>query len=708
MSMPLLETSLTRVAVQVTLMLVPSVLLYRMASRRGPATASWVAGASLAATVVMPVLALIPFPRIGGFEAWRQGEIQARTVSTAFWAVRNTSSEPSSESHGPDRLVELRAFLEGLEVRGIAPWSGRGRFAGAIAWVVVSGSLVGLARLMIGLWIVRTYLRRSTLVDDPRLLDSLHAVSRSIGVIRFIEVRELPDLPSAATAGWRRPLILLPSDWSSWSDGDLRAVLAHEAAHIARGDYAAGVISRLALALHFYHPLVRWMANRLLEQQELAADEIGARHGGGRRAYLAALSRMALRQDGSGSYWPATAFLPARGNLIRRIEMLRKNEGCLNRAWSPAGRRVVLASLAVLGLAAWGIVGVVWGEVSDEGPRLAVQSLPGAKAESSATVPAFDLTYVPVDAMGVVAFRPAATFRRKGMGMYPAQLNAFARLHASDIEQGLGVPLAKCPLKAEQIEQVILALSFGRTTHKGKELRRFWMHCVTVRTVEPFDWRAQLREWWPDLEEMHEGSRVYYKLKPGANPMLGKAPSFLVVDDRTLVCDEEPVILSLIRRDVPSPPGFAHSADWERVQHDLFAAALNDHDGRLSRVTRRTVEPGEADDFPDFVEGTDRWVFGLADADEFLLRASAACRDSRIAEALTRRVTNLCNTWIDELENLKPENNTHVYDVVRYAALGSQVLKGLRISVRGSTVQVEPGPGVELAELLPLIVRNGS
>jgi hypothetical protein len=58
-----------------------------------------------------------------------------------------------------------------------------------------------------------------------------------------------------------------------------------------------GLVARLAFALHLYHPLERWLAARLVAQQELAADALGARFAGGRGVYLAALLRMALRQD---------------------------------------------------------------------------------------------------------------------------------------------------------------------------------------------------------------------------------------------------------------------------------------------------------------------------------------------------------------------------------------------------------------------------
>ena len=100
-------------------------------------------------------------------------------------------------------------------------------------------------------------------------------------------------------------------------------MLAHELAHIVRGDYATGLLARLAVVLNYYHPLVRWMAARLRLQQEQAADALGARFAGGPTRYLVALSSLALRQDGRSPSWPARAFLPARGTLIRRIAMLR-------------------------------------------------------------------------------------------------------------------------------------------------------------------------------------------------------------------------------------------------------------------------------------------------------------------------------------------------------------------------------------------------
>ena len=197
---------------------------------------------------------------------------------------------------------------------------------------------VGLLRLFIGLWAIRLCRRRGMIVSDPCLIALCEKIRLELGCHQPVEIRDVPELTTPATAGWWRPVILLPDDWRSWDDADRRAVLAHELAHIHRWDYAAGVVTRLALAIEFYHPLVHWMARRIQLQQELAADAVGARFAGGRELYLLSLSRLALKQDGRSLSWPARAFLPARGTLIRRIAMLQDETMKVDRPWSKARR----------------------------------------------------------------------------------------------------------------------------------------------------------------------------------------------------------------------------------------------------------------------------------------------------------------------------------------------------------------------------------
>ena len=237
---------------------------------------------------------------------------------------RGNAPDRSRPSAGPGwEIAKLRLAWARFE-RGVAEPAARFRPWGSfLAVVALAGTFVGLLRLVTGLWAVWVWRRNGRLVDDPEMSGLFDELRGAMGCRSPIAIHEVTDLTTAATAGWWRPTILLPEDWRSWSNPERRAVLAHELAHIIRGDYAAGLLARLAVALNYYHPVVRWIAGRLQLQQEQAADALGARFAGGRASYLVALSRLALEQDGRSPCWPAREFLPGRGTLIRRIAMLR-------------------------------------------------------------------------------------------------------------------------------------------------------------------------------------------------------------------------------------------------------------------------------------------------------------------------------------------------------------------------------------------------
>src|SRR4029078_11189598 len=75
------------------------------------------------------------------------------------------------------------------------------------------------------------------------------------------------------TWGVRRPRVLLPAAARDWPADRLRAVLAHELAHIARADGLVHLVAQLACAVYWFHPLF-WTAERALGREtELAADD---------------------------------------------------------------------------------------------------------------------------------------------------------------------------------------------------------------------------------------------------------------------------------------------------------------------------------------------------------------------------------------------------------------------------------------------------
>ena len=282
-----LGLTLAWLAVQVALVLAPALALYALASRRGPVAGAWVASMSLGLVVVLNAAAFLP-----GIGRGRP----ARERSQRRDAASGRGRDPGRRSRSPAAATPRAARRAGA---GRSPgwrvaWDRLGRGAaepavrlrpwgGVLAALAIAGTGAGLLRLTIGLWAVVACRRRGRPVDDPAMIGLLDELRGAMGCRAAVELREVPDLVGPATAGWRRPVVLLPDDWRSWDESERRAVLAHELAHIVRGDYAAGLLARLAVALNVYHPLVHWMAGQLRLQQELAADAMGARLRGGPR-----------------------------------------------------------------------------------------------------------------------------------------------------------------------------------------------------------------------------------------------------------------------------------------------------------------------------------------------------------------------------------------------------------------------------------------
>jgi TonB family protein len=100
-----------------------------------------------------------------------------------------------------------------------------------------------------------------------------------------------PRIFAPVTLGFRRKCILLPSRMIQCDPQDLRAVLAHELAHIHRNDFALNLAWELIAVPLSYHPAFRATRERLIETREMVCDDMAAI--GGRRVYARSLLRLA-------------------------------------------------------------------------------------------------------------------------------------------------------------------------------------------------------------------------------------------------------------------------------------------------------------------------------------------------------------------------------------------------------------------------------
>lgn len=213
-----------------------------------------------------------------------------------------------------------------------------------LAWAVLGVSV--FATLARGAGLVRRSLRLMRRVrrakPAPFAVTELVAERAArIGVARP-RVRITDDRSEALLAGVVRPLLLLPATLvRDADDAVLRAVCAHELAHLKRGDHRALWMEELLLTALATNPLLTAIRNRRAAAREEACDRmaLGQADGDARRLYARSLIE-ALRAP-AGRDVPALTF-----TSHRRIFVMRRLKAVLSPA-SVAGAR---SRLAVLGL----------------------------------------------------------------------------------------------------------------------------------------------------------------------------------------------------------------------------------------------------------------------------------------------------------------------------------------------------------------------
>jgi bla regulator protein blaR1 len=218
------------------------------------------AAADRGAVLKVAVALLLALPAIAAFAPALEIETPAPApVAAAAAAV-------------PDNVDALPAGTDSL-----SPASAPGRndwddpsllflllYAGGVA-------MVG-GRLLAGLWTLRRWTRSAREVEAPEWRTSL---ARAGGDALGVRLLVSEEASSPLSWGWRRPVVLLDRDTYRAPD-EADAILAHEVAHVARGDWPSLILSRLAVALFWFNPLVWRLDREVAQQAEEAADSEAA------------------------------------------------------------------------------------------------------------------------------------------------------------------------------------------------------------------------------------------------------------------------------------------------------------------------------------------------------------------------------------------------------------------------------------------------
>jgi beta-lactamase regulating signal transducer with metallopeptidase domain len=166
------------------------------------------------------------------------------------------------------------SFAEALP--GLAPAFGAGLFAALQPWAIpvwTIGVAMSSLRLLAGWWHV-SRLRASVMRVSKETMNALVAIERRLELAGRARVAIAALAEGPVVVGFWRPMILLPlSAAIELTREQLEAVLAHEAAHIRRYDYAVNVAQVVIETLLFYHPVTWWVSARMRREREQCCDE---------------------------------------------------------------------------------------------------------------------------------------------------------------------------------------------------------------------------------------------------------------------------------------------------------------------------------------------------------------------------------------------------------------------------------------------------
>lgn len=343
-----------------------ALLLLALLRNRSAADRSWIAHLALAGLLLLPVATVaLPTLDVAGPEflvgtAAVQSESPAVPVESARTAGQSAASISSVEDPG----------VGGAPIN----WPFWGYAAPAAILLLLT--LIALVRLFV------LKARASVLVDAP-WLTALARAQHRMGFKHGTALLTSNELPSPISWGVVRPVILLNAEAADSHD-EAEAIITHELAHVARLDWAKLLLSRVAVALFWFNPLVWLLAREAHQLREEAADDAVLATDIDETDYARLLVGVA-RHECRGLLIGAHGVAPARGSLARRVK--RVLDSATRRApggWRWGSAAAFFAAGMAVPVAALNLVPA---QVAANPAKLAEASNPYYPAKNEAPVP---------------------------------------------------------------------------------------------------------------------------------------------------------------------------------------------------------------------------------------------------------------------------------------------------------------------------------
>jgi len=137
-----------------------------------------------------------------------------------------------------------------------------------------SSPLSIIRAILFGVWLSGVVIASITWLRRWRHIWAIRRTARPLSLNLPIQVLSSPARLEPGVFGIRKPVLPLPEGITErLTLPQLEAVLAHELCHVRRRDNLTATIHLVMEAIFWFHPLVSWIRERLVEERERACDE---------------------------------------------------------------------------------------------------------------------------------------------------------------------------------------------------------------------------------------------------------------------------------------------------------------------------------------------------------------------------------------------------------------------------------------------------
>ena len=269
---------------------------------------------SVAALVALPLLSALTFFASHASPIFTGQVEQAASATPSTLRGDSTSASPGGATDG---ALTSRLGLARVRIDRLEPWLP----LVSVVWCV--GAFLAGLRMVAGWALTRQLVARANVSTEDRWQASVSNWCEELGINKAVRFLVSDAIDSPLVVGWLKPVILWPTAaLHGMTPQDVEAIIAHELAHIRRGDVLINLLQACIEVLFFHHPAAWWISAQIRAEREYCADDLAVRmldrsESGTKLSYARAL--LALEEHRS---IPLLSVAAKGGKLLDRIRRL--------------------------------------------------------------------------------------------------------------------------------------------------------------------------------------------------------------------------------------------------------------------------------------------------------------------------------------------------------------------------------------------------